>query len=214
MAARALSTGTPAVIRSRLTTTAPNPHWRNTWVFAAGRLFSDGNDEACDMVLEVVEDFDNLDRWPGWLLPIGPEHAAAHIDDGHAASTPRWQSRLLDVLLRTLSGHLPRDVQELSIALATVTADTGTLLRVRDALKTALAGSQSCQAVACMLWQQTPIIPSMGAIKEVVLTADQARHRYAHNVSRIVWRDFLAANYFPIKTLALSAPCQLCHRHR
>lgn len=157
MAARALSTGTPAAIRSRLIATAPNPHWRNTRVFAAGRLFSNGDDEACDMVLDVVEDFDNSDHWPGWLLPVGPELAAALIDDGLAASTPRWQSRLLDVVLRTLNGHVPRDLQELSVALATVTADAETLLRVREALKAALGGSPSSQAAACMLWQQAPI---------------------------------------------------------
>ena len=92
------------------------------------------------MVLDVVEDFDNSDHWPGWLLPVGPELAAALIDDGLAASTPRWQSRLLDVVLRTLNGHVPRDLQELSVALATVTADAETLLSTTVAFMVGVLG--------------------------------------------------------------------------
>lgn len=41
MAARALSQGTDDELRQVLVELAPSPHWRNVWVFIAGRVFSE-----------------------------------------------------------------------------------------------------------------------------------------------------------------------------
>ena len=107
MAARALSDGTDEQIHQRLHLTAPSPHWRNTWVFVAGRIFTDGPDNRRDLIVEIVESVDKRPGWPGWLCPVGPELASDLLDDGLAATSPKWQRRLIDVALRALTGAAP-----------------------------------------------------------------------------------------------------------
>lgn len=150
MAARALSNRTDDEVRARLHITAPSPHWRNTWVFAAGRLFSEGPDHRRDLVAEVIETADKRPGWPGWLCPVGPELAADLLDDGLAATAPKWQRRLVDVALRSLAKAVPQDVRGLARGL-TAAAAGNNLLYIRSALKTALAGTPRARAVATLI---------------------------------------------------------------
>jgi hypothetical protein len=147
MAARSLSHGTDDEVRRRLHITAPSPHWRNTWVFAAGRLFSEGPDHRRDLIAEVIETIDKQPGWPGWLCPVGPELAADLLDDGLAATAPKWHRRLLDVALRSLTETIPQDMRGLARGL-TAAATGNNLLYIRGALKTALTGTPRAQAVA------------------------------------------------------------------
>ena len=62
MAGRALSNGTDEEIRERLHLTAPGPHWRNAWVFAAGRTFTEGADSRRDLIVTITE---TTDKRPG-----------------------------------------------------------------------------------------------------------------------------------------------------
>jgi hypothetical protein len=147
MAGRALSNGTDEEIRERLHLTAPSPHWRNTWVFAAGRTFAEGADSRRDLIVNVTETVDKQPGWPGWLCPVGPELAADLLDDGLAAATPKWQRRLIDEALCALSGPAPRDLRGLARGL-TAAATGNTLLDIRNALKDALAGTPRSRTVA------------------------------------------------------------------
>ena len=54
MAARALINGDDETIRRNLNIAAQSPHWRNTWLFAAGKLFTE-SDHRRNLVLDVVE---------------------------------------------------------------------------------------------------------------------------------------------------------------
>jgi hypothetical protein len=54
MAARGLVDSDDATIRRNLTAAACNPNWRNTWLFAAGRLFAD-SDHRRNLVVSSVE---------------------------------------------------------------------------------------------------------------------------------------------------------------
>lgn len=147
MAGRGLSTGTDDKIRERLHLVAPSPHWRNTWVFAAGRTFAEGDDSRRDLIVSITETTDRRPGWPGWLCPVGPELAADLLDDGLAAVTPKWQRRLIDVALRSLSGHTPRDHRGLAQGL-TAAATGNNQLYIRNALKEALAGTPRSRAAA------------------------------------------------------------------
>jgi hypothetical protein len=147
MAGRALSDGTDEEIRERLYLTAPSPHWRNTWVFAAGRTFTEGADGRRDLIVSIAETIDRRPGWPGWLCPVGPELAADLLDDGLAAATPKWQRRLIDVALRALSGSAPRDPRGLAQGL-TAAATGNNQLHIRNALKEALAGTPRSRATA------------------------------------------------------------------
>jgi len=140
MAARALSDATDAEIRARLSLIAPSPHWRNTWTFLAGRLFADGPDHRRDLVVDVIQEADRTAGWPGWLLPVSAELAAALLDDGMSAAMPKWQSRFLDIGLGAISGPMPMNPRLIAEGLSEVAAD-GNRTRIRDAIKAGLDGS-------------------------------------------------------------------------
>jgi hypothetical protein len=150
MAARALGDSTDEEIRDRMVRTAASPHWRNTWVFAAGRVFAEGSYSRCDLIVDIVETIDRRPAWPSWLCPIGPELAADVLDDGLAAATPRWQRRLIDVALRSLTGAGPRDVRGLARGL-TAAATGNNRMYIRNALKEALAGTPRSRALVHMI---------------------------------------------------------------
>lgn len=110
MAARRVSSGSLQSVKDRLVAMAPSPHWRNTWVFAAGRLFADDDQSRWDLVTDVVAAIDSSAGWPGWLVPTAPGLAAELLDDGLALAKPLWQTRLLNAALSALAGPLPIDI--------------------------------------------------------------------------------------------------------
>ncbi len=172
MAARALSSGIDDQVRARMEAIAPSPHWRNTFVFIAGRLFAEGPDHRRDLVAEVVERLDQRESWPGWLTSVGPETAAFLLDDGLAVTTPRWQRRLIDVALRCLTGTVPNDDRALAVGLSEAgSANKNDLMYIRNALKTALAGTPAARHVAQSLIRQAAFggaIPDTHAAKQPV----------------------------------------------
>jgi len=149
MAARALSDATDAEIRSRLIFIAPSPHWRNTWTFLAGRLFADGPDHRRDLVVDVIETADRTTGWPGWLLPVSGELAAALLDDGMSAAMPKWQSKLLDIGLGAVDGPMPLNPRLIAEGLSEM-ADAGNPARIREAIKAGLAGSPVQREIAAL----------------------------------------------------------------
>jgi hypothetical protein len=151
MAARAISNGPDDTIRARLGVTAQSPHWRNAWVFTAGRLFAEGPDHRRDLICEVVETVDKHPGWPGWLCAIGPELAADLLGEGLASTTPKWQRRLIEVALRALAGPVPLDLRGLARGLSATSGTSNNLMHIRAALKTALSGTPQAQAVSAML---------------------------------------------------------------
>jgi len=111
--------------RQNLLIAACSPHWRNAWLFGAGRLFT-GPDHQRRLVLDVVERCDAQGHWNGWLYPAGPELAADILDDGLAADKPNDRRRLIEVALRVLDGPMPEDPKGLAQRISAAT-DTGAL---------------------------------------------------------------------------------------
>jgi hypothetical protein len=96
MAARRISDTPLETLIRRLRLLAPSPHWRNTWLFAAGRMFAEPRTHEHQAVVELVETIDG--EAPGRLgqhLPIGPELALDILDDGMARAWPNWSRRIL-----------------------------------------------------------------------------------------------------------------------
>ena len=137
-----------------MTAAACNPNWRNTWLFAAGRLFTD-SDHRRNLVVSIVERCDTDGPWPGWLYPAGPELAAHLLDDGLAASRPNAQRRLIDVALRCLKGPMPDESKAVAVGLSAATAaNVKHRALIRNELARALAGEQVQRAVAsALIWQ-------------------------------------------------------------
>lgn len=152
MAARALVGAPDPALRARLSISARSPHWRNTWVFIAGSVFANGADYRRELVIDVVESIDRDTTWAGWLAPAGPELAGALLDDGLAIPSPKWHRRLIDVALRAIAGPVPADLRGIAAGLTTAAAaDSATQMRIRNALKQALAGTPQASVAALFL---------------------------------------------------------------
>lgn len=121
MAARFLTTGPTEQITTRLTTAAANPHWRNTWIFAAGHQFADPQPHQHEAIVSLVEQVDrDAAHRLGRVCPIAPGLALDLIDDGMARSHPRFHTRLLAVALKIL--HVPALPDPLAVARVLVRA--------------------------------------------------------------------------------------------
>jgi hypothetical protein len=144
MAGRAVSAVGDDDLRHNLRATARNPHWRNTWVFAVGRVFAEQGDYRRDLAVDVVESIDLAPEGAGWLSAIGPQLAGVLLEDGLAASTPRWQRRLVDVALRVLAGPVPQDLRTVATGLASsARGDANLRTHIRNALRAAVHGTPS-----------------------------------------------------------------------
>lgn len=164
MAARALANGSDDQIADNLTVTAPSPHWRNVWLFAAGRLFEVG-DHQRDLVLEVIENLDAGAGGFGWLWPVAPSLAADLIDDGVAASKPRWLRRLAAVVTRAVDGPMPDDPHTIAQALGRAAKqDRDAAHQIRETVKAALKGGLKTFEVAALIASYGTLGPIPGAL--------------------------------------------------
>jgi hypothetical protein len=151
MAGCALVDGDEGLIRQNLTTTAVSPHWRNTWLFAAGRLYT-GGEHHRGLVLDIIDQCDQRGHWPGWLYQAAPELAADMLDDGLAATRPNDQRRLLDMTLRCLDGPVPEDPKAIARGLwAAAKNSTEHQLTIRGVLRDAVNSNGVRQSVAANL---------------------------------------------------------------
>ncbi|GAA3682122.1 hypothetical protein GCM10022237_46120 [Nocardioides ginsengisoli] len=96
VAARRISDAPLETRIRRLRLLAPSPHWRNTWLFAAGKVFAEPRAHEHQAVVELVETIDQgAAERIGVHLPIGPELALDILDDGMARAWPIWSRRIL-----------------------------------------------------------------------------------------------------------------------
>lgn len=153
MAARRLTTGTLDTVLERLKTIAASPHWRNTWVFAAGRYFAEPQAHQHEGITRLVCTLDDgvIGRLAS-IFPVGPYLAWDLIDDGMAAARPRWLHRLIDHGLTALTYPAPQDVVAFADALyRTAVLSEDLRGRIRDALRDALSGDPSTRKNAALL---------------------------------------------------------------
>lgn len=153
MAARRITTGEPEVVGERLRTLAPSPHWRNTWLFAAGRIFSEPQSHQHRRLIELVEglDVEAAGRFAS-IAPVAPYLAWDILDDGMAASRPRWLQRLVAVGMRCLEHPAPQPVADFTdvlVRMCTISAELRDL--VRDCLRGSLLGDRSSRTNAAAL---------------------------------------------------------------
>jgi hypothetical protein len=138
-------------IRHNLTTAASSPHWRNTWLFAAGRLYT-GGDYHRRLVLEIIASCDQRGHWPGWLYQIAPELAADMLDDGMAVTRPNDQRQLVELALRNLDGPVPENPVAIVRGLsAAARNDVEQRLKIREVLGEAANAVGVRQSVAVNL---------------------------------------------------------------
>jgi hypothetical protein len=160
MAAMRLTTGPLTEVIERLRQAAASPHWRNTWIFAAGRLFAIPQSHQHEAVVNLVESVDEgADDRLGNTAPIGPRLALEVIDDGMARSLPKWRERLIAHGLRVLSEPMAADLPAICRVLVRF-ADAGDDQRkaVAEGLRDALGGSAAARATAERVQALVPAI--------------------------------------------------------
>lgn len=153
-------------VTGKLRLAAASPHWRNAWIFAAGRLFSSAQAHQQEAVVKLIESIDlDAERRLGAIVPIGPRLALEIIDDGMARALPKLRSRLithgLRVLLEPASPDLPAIVRILVRF-----ADTGTEQShaVSEGIRNALEGRSVVRETALAVQKLIPaIVEEVGA---------------------------------------------------
>jgi hypothetical protein len=102
MAAEALMAGRDEDVQARLEAIAPIAHWRNVFLFAAGKCFADRR-HLRDTVVRVCEHWNDVetDRLAGATL-AGSRLAVDPLLDGVAGATPKYARRLGEIALRLM----------------------------------------------------------------------------------------------------------------
>jgi len=152
LAARELTAGVLDVVRGRLRAIAASPHWRNTFIFAAGRIMNEPRDVEQEELVTLVGSLDQLE--PGRLgrvLPVGPAIALEILDDGMVRSRPKWRDRLLRIALQLITRGFESQGKGIGPPLLRLAdADPALIEVVAEALRTALARGGAAGAVAEM----------------------------------------------------------------
>lgn len=97
MAARAITAGTDDQSVAGLRLVAHSPHWRNTWLLAAGRLLV-ASDRFESVLTEVLRSLGHSAHSPTNVSPA-PELAADMLGDGLAHRRPAFQRALVQTVL-------------------------------------------------------------------------------------------------------------------
>ena len=160
MAGMYLTTGPLDGVLRRLRASAASPFWRNTWLFAAGQLFSTPQPHQHEALVSLVETIDdNADDRLGAIVPVGPRLALDIIDDGMARSYPKWRDRLVTHAMKVLSEPNLPDLPLVTTYLLRF-ASTGDDQRatVAEGLRDALGGAPAARETATSLQQLVPAI--------------------------------------------------------
>lgn len=149
MAARRITTGELPTVLEKLRLLGPSPHWRNTWLFAAGRMFSEPQVHQHDALIRTLVELDDVSDRFSTIAPVGPYLAWDVLDDGMAASRPRRLTQLVAHGMKALEYPAPQPVDEFAEILMRMSEFSDELrLEVRDALRSALGGDSSTRANA------------------------------------------------------------------
>ncbi|GAA4620459.1 hypothetical protein GCM10023196_004540 [Actinoallomurus vinaceus] len=140
MAARALTSGADATVIKRLGELAPSAHWRNTWLFAASRVFA-RSEHLHDSIITLLEKLDTETPFQMLALP-GARLAVEMIDEDIAANVPVYRRLLAKRVLELLRFSPSRDIAQISRVLFHVAESHIPAQAMIDrALDDAIAGS-------------------------------------------------------------------------
>jgi hypothetical protein len=126
MAARALTHGEGQAILDRMRSLVASAHWRNTWLFAAGRLFRE-RENLREPLISMLAQVDNEGLLP-WLARAGAELATDLLADDLAVRSPQYRRLLADLAVDRLDG-LPDSNWRVLGALLQRIADEDPLVR-------------------------------------------------------------------------------------
>lgn len=144
MAAMYLTSGDWERVSSGLSGIAASPHWRNTWIFAAGYIFRHQRHLQGQLIALIERIDEDAPGRLGRVVPVGPRLALDLLDDGMARAWPKWWRRLLDHGFEALGAAPSSDLRNVTRALIRF-ADSGAEQRtaVAERMRAGLAGPRS-----------------------------------------------------------------------
>lgn len=149
MAARALTSGEDDVVLRRLRATAHHPHWRNTWLLAAGRLVAQ-SDRFEAKLISLLRGLDTEPSRLAAMFATAPELAAEILDDNLAFQRPRFGQALVQIFLLQLDRPASSGFVSSAAAMLRL-LDSEHREAVLGRLDAAVRGSRSERAVAVLL---------------------------------------------------------------
>lgn len=161
MAAMQLTNAEPETVHARLRRAAASPHWRNTWIFAVGRIFATPQGHLHAAVVQLIGEIDRLSpERLGGIIPASPRLALEIVDDGMVRSLPRWRTQLMALGLQVLREPTPRDLLSIArVLLRYADLSDDQAAEVAAGLRRALDGeSVASRATALTLQEHVPAI--------------------------------------------------------
>jgi hypothetical protein len=139
MAARAIVHGPDTDVLRRLRGLAPSAHWRNVWLFAAGRIFTH-HEHLRDSLVTILADLDTADI-VALLIKPGARLAADLLMGDVGYNSPRYRRLLAKHTSELLDFFPSEDLHRLDGALFPVANEDTVARRLVDtAVDRALAG--------------------------------------------------------------------------
>lgn len=181
MAARALTAGDDRAIVEGLRPLVPAAHWRNTWLFAAGFLFSEREHLRSQVIglLREVEASNALYKLAG----VGADLAGDLVYDGLASKSPDRNRALALHAIEEIATSPGLNWNKLARVLQHASDDLQTRTNIVRAIDAALARGGGPRATALLLCHEWEA--STGAL------AGQARQRWTNNPVADVEPGFL-----------------------
>ncbi|MEU8001504.1 hypothetical protein AB0B66_10125 [Catellatospora sp. NPDC049111] len=149
MAARAITEGHDADVVARLRLIAHSPHWRNTWLLAAGRLLV--TSERFERVLiGILRDLDTDPRRLSGRFPTAPLLAADIVEDNLAVRRPNFEKALIQRMFTVLERPPVVGLDRIAKAMLGI-AKTPYRAMVFDRLASVATGSAASRAAAVLI---------------------------------------------------------------
>lgn len=145
MAARHLTNGDDETTITCTRWSAPSPHWRNTWLFAAGRIFGEDAPHRQQAVLNLLDDLDEgAHSRLSSINPVAPYLALELVGERIAENVPWMHVDLLKKSLEILDQPFVADSQLVAqIWVNEARKSESSLALIREALETAMARSNA-----------------------------------------------------------------------
>nr|WP_157553963.1 hypothetical protein [Herbidospora sakaeratensis] len=160
LAARALTRGEGAQVLAHLRPLVPSAHWRNTWLLAAGRLFTD-REGLREQVISLLREFDNRDLM-SWLIRAGAELATELLGDDLAIKSPQYRRLLADHALDRLVGLPDGSLPYLASVLSGLAAEDPLVRqKTKERLAGLLTGEGGSRAYALLVLAHISQLPSV-----------------------------------------------------
>ncbi|MGH3938699.1 MAG: NACHT domain-containing protein [Pseudonocardiaceae bacterium] len=177
MAALELLNANDNVIMKRLATLAHSAHWRNTWLFAVGRLFAT-REPLRDTIVTLLRELDTSSATAAFLAP-GATLAIDILEDDITAQAPRYEKLFVAQALEILKHPPNSPLDRLAPILQRCIENNGSIREVIQAAIASCLAASGIQRVSaiCLLILLDELNGSLSSYAANILRREKNRSR-------------------------------------